>query len=86
LRLDIDYKNREGDITTQIILNLLKLKNIYYCLYKRIIDMANKTQKYFKSLGHHELLDIVKTKDKIEKFRYIFNHNFANFELEKDWL
>jgi hypothetical protein len=48
--------------------------------------MANKPQKYFRLLGHHELLDILKRKDKIEKFRYIFNHNFANFELEKDWL
>jgi hypothetical protein len=43
--------------------------------------MANKPQKYFRSLGHHEPLYTLKRKDKIEKFRYIFNHNFANFEL-----
>jgi hypothetical protein len=43
--------------------------------------MAEKPQKYFKSLGHHGILDILKRKKKIEKFRYIFNHNFANFEL-----
>jgi hypothetical protein len=57
-------------------------KSLFLFIQKWIIDMANKPQKCFRSLGHHKLLDILKRKDKIEKLRYIFNHNFANFELE----
>ena len=44
--------------------------------------MAKRSQRCFRSLGNHELLDILKRKGKIKRFRYIFNHLFTNSELE----
>jgi len=57
-------------------------KSLFLFIQKCIIDMVDKPKKCFRSLGKNELLDILKRKEKIEKLRYMFNHYFANFELE----